>query len=392
MFEAMFNEKSLSGWSNHVEGAAALVKLRGVSQFATPAGRRMYLHTIGMLTMNCMGQGIAVPDFVQDLNKEVEQFMDINDPRHAFFFLHIKANDLRAQIIDQPYIDLHDVIDRSLELDEIAISIFERAGSAWHYDIVPCTGDESGVFGDCYHVYPAHATAQTWNWIRYNRIYFHDIIRNCILCGFAASPPVFVGQDYVDLLDRSTQLLYQLQADILASMPQFLHDTPNVAPFTKEFDDYIRTEYADARSRGTSPFTPRSSTPTEALKSTVSGDTPKDVTMNFRLRTVGFCEQFVGDGVITDRLPILRVSNGYSTLWALYVAGSMPTASPSSQDFVLRCLDRIERECGVKSASVLANALRIKRQLDNCGGNLRTICPQYLPPDAAPYASSPATA
>ncbi|KAF2024060.1 hypothetical protein EK21DRAFT_79550 [Setomelanomma holmii] len=300
MFEATFNDKSLAGWSNHVDGASLLVKLRGMSQFSTPAGRRMYLHTIGLLTMNCMGQCLPMPEYVRELNAELTQYLNIEDPRNAFFFLHIKTADLRAQIINQPSIDLENIVESALELDRIALFIFDGTNEDWCYDVVPCPGRIRGVFGDSYHVYPTHGTAQTWNWVRYNRIYFHDIIRNSILAGLATSPP------------------------ILAFFQNFQKDSMPLA------------------------------------------------------------DVFVENGSVQDRLPIVRISGGYSTLWALYVAGSMPTASPASQDFVLDCFGRIERDFGVNQAKVLATALRRKREMINGGETAFDICPQYLPPDDGP--------
>ncbi|KAH7092405.1 hypothetical protein FB567DRAFT_237164 [Paraphoma chrysanthemicola] len=395
MFEATFNDKSLVGWSNHVDGASLLVKMRGMNQFSTAAGRRMYLHTIGLLTMNCMGQGIPMPEYVRQLNSELTQYLNIDDPRNAFFFLHIKTADLRAQILNHTAIDLESIIESALELDRIALSIFEGKDDDWHYDIVPC--DTAGVFGDSYHVYPTHATAQTWNWVRYNRIYFHDIIRNSILAGFATSPPILVGSKYVELLGHSTQTLLQIQSDILASMPQFLHDTPKEVPMKVATSDSRRPRIAS--NMGTSQgnvdyecvvnplFTPPT-TPGSRAHSPIVG-TPsgprKAFFQNFRNDSMPLSNVFKDNGSVHDRLPIVRISGGYSTLWALYVAGSMPTASPSSQDYVLQCFGRIEREFGINQAKVLANALTMKRGMINGGETTFGICPQYLPPDGEPY-------
>ncbi|KAF2822711.1 hypothetical protein CC86DRAFT_357779 [Ophiobolus disseminans] len=324
MFEATFNDSSLSGWSSHVEGAALLVRLRGLDQFSTCAGRRMYLHTIGLLATNCMGSNIPMPAYIQELNRQVVQYLDLEDLRHAFFFLHIKTNDLRARILDQPVVDLQGTIDEVLELDAMAVSILSDTNTAWQYDIVSCSGVEPGVYGDYYHVYPSHAVAQTWEWARYNRIYFHDIIRNCILHGFATSPPILVGQEYVDLLERSARLLLQMQSDIIASMPQFFHDIPNSFS-NKCYGNHVSNDAAE------------------------------------------------------ERLPIIRITGGYTTLWSLYVAGSMSTATPSSQDFVLQCLERVGRQYGINHAKVLAHALRRKRKMDSTEEMAFTICPQYLP-------------
>jgi hypothetical protein len=63
----------------------------------------------------------------------------------------------------------------------------------------------------------------------------------------------------------------------------------------------------------------------------------------------------------------------------------MPLASPSSQNFVQSCLDRIEREFGISQAKVLCTALKVKRRLDATGAMPFGICTQYLPPDDGPY-------
>jgi hypothetical protein len=60
-------------------------------------------------------------------------------------------------------------------------------------------------------------------------------------------------------------------------------------------------------------------------------------------------------------------------------------ASPESQDFVQKCMSRIEREFGIKQARVFGNALRLKRYLNEKGAVAFGICPQYLPPDDDPH-------
>lgn len=367
MFEATFNNDSLVGWSNHVDGSALLVKLRGPDQIKSLAGRRMYLHTVGLVTINCMGKGETMPDYVKDINREVEAHLDDDDPRTAFFFLHQKTTDLRAYILTQTASQVPDIINRALELDTSAKSIFDHVSRDWDYHTVPCFDQVPVVFGSHYHIYPTHATAQTWNWVRYNRIYLHDIIRNCILAGFATSPPVLTGVKYAHLLANSTHILQQLQADIIASMPQFLHDTPMTAP---------------CGSSPTSVTSPPLSDPTHS-----PGAESRRFFQNFRSETVDFSKTGKLNDCM-DRLPIVRVSGGYSTVWALYVAGSMPTASAASQKFVLHCLDRIEHEFGIMQASIFAKALRLKMKLENSGETPLSLCPRYLPPDADADAST----
>ncbi|KAI4688233.1 uncharacterized protein J4E84_005164 [Alternaria hordeiaustralica] len=373
MFEATFNDTSLAGWSNHVDGAASLIRLRGMEQFSTPAGQRMYLHTVGLLTMNCMGKGIPLPQYVHDLNSEVMKHLDTHDPRNRFFFLHIKTIDLRARILNQSAFALSEIIDSALELEDIAVNIFKDQGADWDYDVVHCEKSER-IFENFYHVYPTATAAQTWNWVRYNRIYFHDIIRNCILAGFATSPPTLAGSRYHEQLAKSARMLYQLQSDIIASMPQFMHDVPDSAPSraTTPPDDV----YDEPRTSGRGAPWTASAAPASPYRIAL-----KSLDGNFRGNTYGLVKALLGNGSVKDRLPIVRVAGGYSTVWALYVAAAMPMASPESQDFVQKYMSRIEHEFGIKQARVLGQALRLKRYLDQKGAIAFGICPEYLPPD-----------
>jgi hypothetical protein len=63
----------------------------------------------------------------------------------------------------------------------------------------------------------------------------------------------------------------------------------------------------------------------------------------------------------------------------------MPTAERASQEYVIKCLGRFEREFGIMQAKVLAAALRLKMTWKEIDG----ICPSYLPRHAGPYVVPP---
>ncbi|KAF1978902.1 hypothetical protein BU23DRAFT_586724 [Bimuria novae-zelandiae CBS 107.79] len=295
VFESTHNEVSFKGWLEHVSGSSSLVRMRGRAQFETPAGRRMYFQTVGLLTIKCMGMGIALPKFVHDLNKEVEKWEDPHDPVQRFFHIHIATIDFRAHIINHRLTDMTAIVQRALEIDEEAKRMFEAAGQDWEYVVETCEEGTPGIFGQEYHIYPHLAAAQTWNWIRYIRIYLHDILRNSLIAGFSATPPVF----------------------------------------------------------------------------------PASCTTEFR-----------SPAMPTDQLPVIRVSGGYSSLWALYIAGATPIASPEAQAFVLRSLERVATEFGINQARVIASALRTKMELEARGltsdrhkrvtGNAKTLLKRTL--------------
>ncbi|KAL1596606.1 hypothetical protein SLS60_009254 [Paraconiothyrium brasiliense] len=383
VFESTHNEFSFQGWLQHVQGSSSLIRMRGLAQFQTPAGRRMYMQTVGLLAMKCMGMGIALPQFVHEFNKEVEKWEDSHDPGNRFFHVHIKAIDFRADILNHRVTDLQTIVDRAIEIDEEAKKVFEAVGSEWNYLVETCDAGTPGVFGTEYHIYPHLASAQTWNWLRYIRIYIHDILRNALIAGFSSTPPIFVGKKYMELLTDSTETLYKMQSDIFASMPQYLHDTPKVPPtwcdYTYTWAPTSTRECLIPPSTGNTPSTyTLSSSPTKIAmgatkwgtpaRPTSPSGSPKTFISNFRENKISSTiPEFRAPAIAKEQLPIIRVSGGYSSLWALYIAGSTPIASSEAHAFVLRSLERVATEFGINQARVFASALRTKIELERTG-------------------------
>lgn len=397
MYEATSNEYTLHAWSEHVAGAASLVKMRGMDQFLSPAGRRMYLHAVGLLTMNCLGDGTALPEFVREMNKEIMKHAESTDPRNRFFFLHQDAINLRADIMADAEMSLHTMLERALELAAVADGVFDDAGPDWKYETFTLAEKSPMVFEDVYHIYPSHAAAQTWNWVRYTKIYIHDIIRNTLLAGLSTSPPTFTGAQQLHQLEESIQQLHDAQSDILASIPQFLHDVPKVPPPQQKAGAATTAYPTPIPSPSRTPSSPPATVSTPA---TPFSTPHKLLFSNFRTDTLALSPALTSpsSSASTARLPILRVSGGHSTLWALYIAGAMPTAQRGAQEFVLRCLARFEAECGIMQARVLGAALRLKmvgegRVDGGWGGEGGShgglggegVCPRYLPQQAGPY-------
>ncbi|KAF2708153.1 hypothetical protein K504DRAFT_468521 [Pleomassaria siparia CBS 279.74] len=376
-FEATNNEKSLHAWSKHVSGSESLIRMRGMQQFNTPAGRRMYKQAIGLITMNFMGQGRPIPAYIYALNKEVRKYDLNDDPANRLYYLHVDVIDFRAQVLHGKITDLKAIIDRALEIDEIAKTIFNLSGTEWDFEDVGCALGTPGVFGNSYHIYPHVASAQVWNWVRYNRIYLHDIIRNCLVSGFSSTPPAFSEPRYIQLLQESQETLYRMQNDILASIPQHHGDTPNTLPIHTDHS-YPHLTSSSNSSPAPAPVSPSpSATSLTSETSTLSSNTFNFFWSNFRDQD--FRAPGMRSGISEERIPVVRISGGYSILWALYVAGATPIASRESQEFVLRSMDRVTSEFGINQAKILGNALRLKMHLDEAEKTEFEIVTRYLP-------------
>jgi len=68
------NQRSLQAWAEHVNGAAALLKLRGRDQLNTPRGRRMFIQVASSLQICC------VSNLESPFTSKVSQFTRHSNP------------------------------------------------------------------------------------------------------------------------------------------------------------------------------------------------------------------------------------------------------------------------------------------------------------------------
>jgi hypothetical protein len=61
---------SLKAWTEHINGAAALVKLRGRTQFTTQTGMFIFLQAQAHLLISCIQRSIPVPESIIALSKQ----------------------------------------------------------------------------------------------------------------------------------------------------------------------------------------------------------------------------------------------------------------------------------------------------------------------------------
>ena len=97
-------------------------------------------------------------------------------------------------------------------------------------------------------------------------------------------------------------------------MPQFLHDVPDEAPNRVASPTNSEPTPPGASGRGKPWPTAASTTSKSPYRIAL-----KSLDGNFRGNTHNLVKALIGNGSVKDRLPIVRVAGGYSTVWALYV-------------------------------------------------------------------------
>jgi hypothetical protein len=74
-------QRSLEAWTKHIEGACALLKLRGHEQLRKASGRRMFLQVVTSLMNICIQCGKPLPDFIIEWAWEAKKdLLPTNNP------------------------------------------------------------------------------------------------------------------------------------------------------------------------------------------------------------------------------------------------------------------------------------------------------------------------
>lgn len=289
-------QHSLADWAEHLNGASAVIKIRGPEQIKSPAGRRMLLTVVTSLLIANMQQGLPLPRHLQDYMNAAITFVKTPDP--AFRILHtmmVLAN-LRSEVVKGTLTDGEVIISRALELDGLLLGIQTSNTPGWEYVLMTSSSDSPHIFNGHYHVYYDYWIAQIWNALRTLRVILNEMIRDVLLSGFSAEPPHFASSEYTAQFQISTDALYEMQLGILYSVPQHL-GLPG-----------------DAKPVGQS-------------------------------------------GSIMDSEFRVPMTGAWFLLWPLWLAGLMDIATVEIRGFCTRNLHRISEENGIKQAGILASML-----------------------------------
>lgn len=327
-----FNQHSLQAWAQHIHGAAALVKLRGRDQLRSPEGLRLFNQVTASLLMSCVHRELCIPAEIRELRTEAGKYIDPSNPAWRLQDILIAFASFRASLRDGSLSDPASILAASLDLDGAFTELFSSVPAAWKYEVM---SSDSGTFHSellyegcsTYHLYPDFGIAQIWNSMRACRILLNRAIRDVLLRGFAAKPPVFVSLEHTTVFQAVTDMLFQLRDDILASVPQYFERGDNIPGLSEPLDT------SSLASSGTSS----------------------------RHSIVQPPDQASG----------LRASGGYFLVWPLYLVGSMDITTEPMRLWIIKCLQYIGRSEGMQLAVAVAGLLEMRGQIQAWWSNMQ---------------------
>ncbi|PVH89638.1 hypothetical protein DL98DRAFT_564942 [Cadophora sp. DSE1049] len=217
IFETTAGSKQLSlkEWRHHMNGAAALLKLRGRPQLWTPIGFKLFMHASTHVMVGCLHREIAMPPELLELRQEAFQSVS-DEPVWQYLKTADEFTIFRGAVRSGTLSDPEEIITAALIIDRKLLQIFIDIPPGWIYEKVVSEVEQYVVFEKRYDIYYDHCIAQTWNGMHTARIMLNETI--CFqLTRLNESRPGYASQ-----WEQSTQICVEMSYAILRSVPQHL--------------------------------------------------------------------------------------------------------------------------------------------------------------------------
>jgi hypothetical protein len=241
------DRQSIQAWVKHVDGACALLNLRGEQQFESNLGRRLFHQFYGVILLVALETGKPVHPGMHDLYRAMTPSSD--------YSIHGRAS---ARLVDVLHASIelnqdHDtepitMVNTAMSLDRELHEIKEHMPSIWNYETVLLEEPSPQLYGTMYRIYLDPWIAQMWNNVSSCRICLFKIIRENLNKGRALyNPPLFSKEEYDSIKVAAENTSRATAASIVASVPQIT----GMIPFPDA--ESAKRRATDPRAAGPSP-------------------------------------------------------------------------------------------------------------------------------------------
>ena len=349
--------RTAKAFQEHVNGAAALAKLRGSSQFRTPAGIKMFLLLCQRITISCAQQEMPMPATLVNLRKELAKFMEPTDPTWRIAMPVYEVLQIRHEIKRQVLTSPEAIISRLLAVERDIEGVIEHFPTSWHYRPLQVTRRHPAILGDLCHMYPSMSHASTWNEVRTVRVLVLETIIAELHMDSQSSAPRLVSNGYKQVLHEAKEKLKSVVEAINASVPHQLgllnnrgSHIENVTPATTPIS------CVEIRQTPSPPTSPASQAPSAVSHakihlSALAGE-PQGPTLANPLRAK--------NGEDEARRFMLLASAPNALIWPLYMVGMSSACTGPMKGYVIERLRMLYMETSLKQADDVANLLEAR--------------------------------
>lgn len=193
----------------HVDGALALVKLRGLEQFTDASSVKALLRLALNIIVTCIHNVVRVPEDMYAIRAHLAQFTDVSHPKWRLTDVILDITDLMCDA-NEGLATGEEKLERCIDLERRLEIIEDEGASVWTYKRIYVLSDEAtnNTLDGFYDIYGSRIDTQTRNVQRFMRLVLFDEI-----IATSTNPNDEVGQ-------RAYRTSATLIADICASVPQ----------------------------------------------------------------------------------------------------------------------------------------------------------------------------
>ncbi|KAF1920230.1 hypothetical protein BDU57DRAFT_525360 [Ampelomyces quisqualis] len=304
--------RDIQAWAKHVDGACALLNLRGEQQFQSNLGRRLFHQFYGVILLVALETGRPVHEGMHKLYRVMTPTSDYNVHGRAWTTRLVDLVHSSIYLNQSRNTDPKTMVERALNLDHELDKIKALMPNVWDYEKVYYENSSHYLYGELYHIYLDPWIAQMWNNVHSCRLCLLKIVRENLTMGWVNSDqPLFSKEEHDSIKVAAEEKSRATAAAIIASVPQITGMIP--------FPDLSTAKR-------------RASDPAQSLRYTI-------------------CP------------PGTYIDTAHSThmlhlIWPLYAAGGLELTTAEMRQWIINILHHVALRIGNRQAVVLADELK----------------------------------
>ncbi|KAI9736341.1 MAG: hypothetical protein M1834_001227 [Cirrosporium novae-zelandiae] len=216
LFEKITDSKPRNNksWISHVNGALALVRLRGLDQFQDPSEFPVLVRLSNHYMISCVASGSPVPDELIAVRNYVGKILNVQDYTLQISDVMVQYANLRSGI-RRGILSNDEYIRVSLEL-EIKLQVLDLdMPPSWRYSTTILDHKSDRAFDLYFDSYPHRNICQAWNFLRLVRI----LLNESLIEQYSASP---IDDKHLALITAAHDNIKVLAGEICACVPQYV--------------------------------------------------------------------------------------------------------------------------------------------------------------------------
>ena len=345
-------------WTEHIQGATALLRLRGCQQFQSRNGLGMFIQLSSAITVACMQLEIPVPAEILDLRADAAEFLDVNTLPWRVSEFRVRFVNLQAALGDGTLSDHATIINTAAEIDEGFRLLLSDMFSKWPYETIYTKYNSALFFETRYHLHSDRRTASAWNALRTGRILLNNIIFDQYTKSLSTSRCPFRSAEHKARFQHAIDTITLISSDICATVPPYASSLPQAVQTPPS---------APAAAKSSSP--PSTSAPPIFKAEHSSSATPPPPPS--RPKSLSSTTS-------------LETQAAFSMIWPLFVVSQSPVCADATHTWIVSCLRSISHTFRIPQARLVAEILS-RSDDDGSSGDAATIWSVHAMLDSYEY-------